>query len=182
MTLGIGTGALVAGLFGMNVCRTLKLTFVHWWSFQLLSQLEQHHYAFYMISAAAASIALGIGLAGLRRCCWLVSWSQCKTDGGFTRLAKIRKVGLSSSNSKRPPRESAWLPLPLRNRTPGGWSWQSISLPSDKHRICHTYLLRLSPYYPISVTIPFNLIVYWKVANPRLCSNSANHAARHYNS
>lgn len=30
MTLGIGTGALVAGLFGMNVRRTLKLTFVHW--------------------------------------------------------------------------------------------------------------------------------------------------------
>lgn len=38
------------------------------------------------------------------------------------RLAKIRKVGLSSTSQKRKSTKP-WLPLPLRNRIPGGWSW-----------------------------------------------------------
>jgi len=40
----------------------------------------------------------------------------------YPRLAMIRKVGLASNNSKRNPRERAWVPLPLRNRISGGWS------------------------------------------------------------
>ncbi|KAF8191144.1 magnesium transporter [Pholiota molesta] len=86
-TLGVGTGALVAGLFGMN----------------LLSHIEQHPYGFYVITGTATSLAFIVAWAGLRK------------------LAKIRKVGLSSNNSKRKSAK-AWLPLPLRNRTPGGWS------------------------------------------------------------
>ncbi|KAF8636345.1 hypothetical protein AX16_010998 [Volvariella volvacea WC 439] len=83
-TLGIGTGALVAGLFGMN----------------LTSHMESHPYAFYVMSASSAAIAV------------LVAWA------GFRRLVKIRKVGLSSNS----PNRRRWLPLPLRRRNPDGWS------------------------------------------------------------
>ncbi|KAF9527438.1 hypothetical protein CPB83DRAFT_856169 [Crepidotus variabilis] len=86
ITLGIGTGTLVAGVFGMN----------------LLSHFEQHPYAFFVMSGLSTCLAFGVGWAGLRT------------------LAKIRKVGLSSNNTKK--RSNSWLPLPLRNRNPGGWS------------------------------------------------------------
>lgn len=43
----------------------------------------------------------------------------CPTN--FLRLAKIRKVGLGNSNNSRA-RRRPWLPLPLRHRTPDGWS------------------------------------------------------------
>ncbi|KAF9566538.1 cora-domain-containing protein [Agrocybe pediades] len=87
-TLGIGSGALVAGLFGMN----------------LMSHLEQHPYGFYIMAAFSSGLA------------FLVAWT------GFRRLSKIRKVGLSSTAQKRKPTRKPWLPLPLRNRIPGGWS------------------------------------------------------------
>jgi len=86
-TLGVGCGALIAGLFGMN----------------LTSHLEQHPYGFYVMTALSAGLA------------FLVAWT------GFRRLAKIRKVGLSSTSQKRKSTKP-WLPLPLRNRIPGGWS------------------------------------------------------------
>jgi len=50
-TMGIGTGALVAGMFGMN----------------LTSQLEATPYAFAGISALSAAIALLVASVGLRR-------------------------------------------------------------------------------------------------------------------
>ncbi|KAH6909438.1 magnesium transporter [Coprinopsis sp. MPI-PUGE-AT-0042] len=84
-TLGIGTGALVAGLFGMN----------------LTSHIETHPYAFYVLSAGAAGIAV------------LVAWL------GLRNLARIRRIGLS--NPGRPARKP-YLPLPLRKRDTGGWS------------------------------------------------------------
>ncbi|TFK70819.1 Mg2+ transporter protein cora-like protein [Pluteus cervinus] len=86
-TLGIGTGALVAGLFGMN----------------LSSHMEEHPYAFYVMSASSTALALFIAWAGMRK------------------LAKIRKVGLSSSTSHSSPRKP-WLGLPLRQRDFEGWS------------------------------------------------------------
>ncbi|KIM42211.1 hypothetical protein M413DRAFT_18598 [Hebeloma cylindrosporum] len=86
-TLGVGSGALVAGLFGMN----------------LLSHFEHHPYGFYAMTGLSVSLAL------------IVAWS------GFRKLAKIRKVGLASNN-RRKSTTKPWLPLPLRNRTPGGWS------------------------------------------------------------
>ncbi|KAH9166512.1 Mg2+ transporter protein cora-like protein [Lactarius sanguifluus] len=71
-TMGIGTGALVAGLFGMNA------------SFRLLtSRMEELPYAFAGMSVASAVIAL------------LVAWT------GLRRLSKIQKVGLSASSSKK---------------------------------------------------------------------------------
>ncbi|GLB39095.1 putative transporter [Lyophyllum shimeji] len=50
-TLGIGSGALVAGLFGMN----------------LTSHIEEHVYAFYAMSAASAALALLVAWTGLRK-------------------------------------------------------------------------------------------------------------------
>jgi len=86
-TLGVGSGALVAGLFGMN----------------LLSHFEVHPYGFYSMTGFAIALAVTVAWAGLRK------------------LAKMRKVGLSSNNQTRKPTKP-WLPLPLRNRIPGGWS------------------------------------------------------------
>jgi hypothetical protein len=50
--MGIGCGALIAGLFGMN----------------LLNHLEQHPYAFYALSAGSMGVALLVGWSGLRTC------------------------------------------------------------------------------------------------------------------
>ncbi|KAJ7154595.1 Mg2+ transporter protein cora-like protein [Mycena filopes] len=87
ITMGIGSGALVAGLFGMN----------------LTSHFEAHPWGFYGMTGLATALAT------------IVAWSGLRT------LAKIRKVGLSNtSNSKT--RRRPWLPLPLRHRTPDGWS------------------------------------------------------------
>ncbi|KAF9450228.1 cora-domain-containing protein [Macrolepiota fuliginosa MF-IS2] len=87
-TMGLGTGALVAGLFGMN----------------LMSHLEEHPYAFYMMTGMSGSVAL------------LVAWAA------LHKLAKIRRVGLSSSQNPNKKHNKPWLPLPLRRRTPEGWS------------------------------------------------------------
>ncbi|KAI0727459.1 hypothetical protein C8Q72DRAFT_840131 [Fomitopsis betulina] len=65
-TMGIGMGTLVAGLFGMN----------------LKSHIEDHDFAFGIMSAASLLIATVFAMQGLRR------------------LAKIRKVGLGSKNRK----------------------------------------------------------------------------------
>ncbi|PPR00289.1 hypothetical protein CVT24_005030 [Panaeolus cyanescens] len=86
-TLGVGSGALIAGLFGMN----------------LMSHLESHPYGFYAMSGLATGLAILVAFAGLRK------------------LAKIRKVGLSTNSHSRKATKP-WLPLPLRNRVPGGWS------------------------------------------------------------
>ncbi|KAF9003336.1 hypothetical protein BDQ17DRAFT_1242170 [Cyathus striatus] len=50
-TLGIGTGALIAGLFGMN----------------LTSHMEAHPYAFYIMTAFSGGAALLVALTGLRK-------------------------------------------------------------------------------------------------------------------
>ncbi|KAG6896590.1 hypothetical protein C0992_007295 [Termitomyces sp. T32_za158] len=87
VTMGVGTGALIGGLFGMN----------------LTSHFEDHAYAFYVMSGGSAVLALIVALMGLRK------------------LSKIRKVGLSSSQTNRKA-QKPWLPLPLRKRNPDGWS------------------------------------------------------------
>ncbi|KAG6334207.1 hypothetical protein ID866_4878 [Astraeus odoratus] len=91
-TMGLGCGALVAGLFGMN----------------LKSHMEEMPYAFVAMTVASTAVAA------------LVAWA------GLWRLAKIRKVGLTSSHTTNhssdpksgPPR----IPLPLRRRHSDGWS------------------------------------------------------------
>ncbi|KAJ6608245.1 hypothetical protein B0H10DRAFT_2068749 [Mycena sp. CBHHK59/15] len=86
MTMGIGSGALIAGLFGMN----------------LTSHIESHPLAFYGMTGFATMLAAMVAWTGLRK------------------LAKIRKVGLSNTHSSKS--RKPWLPLPLRQRTPDGWS------------------------------------------------------------
>ncbi len=121
MTLGIGTGALVAGFFGMNVGSSLhKLSTSFNSTFQLLTQFEDDPYAFYAMSAFATSLAFGVAWAGLRK--WVFQNTIRVVTNNYSRLTMIRKVGLASNNSKKKPRERAWVPLPLRNRISGGWS------------------------------------------------------------
>ncbi|KAF7338765.1 Magnesium transporter [Mycena sanguinolenta] len=89
ITMGIGSGAMVAGLFGMN----------------LMSHVETHPWAFYGMTGFATALVAVVALSGLRV------------------LAKIRKIGLSNTNNPRHHRfRRPWLPLPLRHRTPDGWS------------------------------------------------------------
>lgn len=92
LTMGLGSGALVAGLFGMN----------------LKSHLEELPYAFAAMTAVSAAIAAFAAWAGL--------W----------RLAKIRKVGLTNSQTTNrgsdPKSRAPWIPLPLRRRNFNGWS------------------------------------------------------------
>ncbi|KAK7676354.1 hypothetical protein QCA50_011767 [Cerrena zonata] len=85
LTMGIGVGTLLAGLFGMN----------------LKSHMEDADYAFFAMSIFSI-VATGVfSFAGLRR------------------LARIRKMGLSTTNGrKKPPQSSSWLPMPLRRRGP----------------------------------------------------------------
>jgi magnesium transporter len=83
-TMGIGMGALMAGLFGMN----------------LTSHMEEHPYAFMGMSVASSFIAFLVAWAGLRR------------------LAKIQKIGLSASNSRK---SAGGLPLSVRQRRPESW-------------------------------------------------------------
>ncbi|KAJ6469386.1 magnesium transporter [Mycena sanguinolenta] len=89
ITMGIGSGAMVAGLFGMN----------------LMSHVETHPWAFYGMTGFATALVAVVAVSGLRV------------------LAKIRKIGLSNTNNSRHHRfRRPWLPLPLRHRTPDGWS------------------------------------------------------------
>ncbi|OJT08295.1 Mitochondrial inner membrane magnesium transporter mrs2 [Trametes pubescens] len=87
LTMGIGIGTLVAGVFGMN----------------LKSHFEDHDYAFYVMSAAAIAACTGAAWIGVRR------------------LARIRKVGLSNGNRKKP-ENRRWNLLSLRGRRPDSWS------------------------------------------------------------
>jgi len=86
-TFGLGTGALIAGLFGMN----------------LHTNLEESQWAFAGMTALAFSVSVIVSAMGLRR------------------LAKIRKVGLSSNSNRRPARRP-WLPHPLRRRGLDEWT------------------------------------------------------------
>ncbi|RPD55538.1 cora-domain-containing protein [Lentinus tigrinus ALCF2SS1-7] len=88
LTMGIGVGTLVAGVFGMN----------------LKSHFEEHEYAFYAMTASAFMASL------------------CAAWYGVHRLSRIRKVGLSSNNRKRPEKRR-WALFSLRGRRfDGPWS------------------------------------------------------------
>ncbi|KAM5541790.1 hypothetical protein V8D89_004519 [Ganoderma adspersum] len=86
LTMGIGIGTLVVGVFGMN----------------LKSHFEEHEYAFYLMTAASFAAFLGAA--------WIATY----------RLAKLRRVGLSSNNRKRPAKRSLSI-FSLRGRRFEGW-------------------------------------------------------------
>ncbi|CDO71150.1 hypothetical protein BN946_scf184845.g20 [Trametes cinnabarina] len=81
LTMGIGVGTLLAGIFGMN----------------LKSHIEEHEWAFYAMGAATIAFSLGAAMLGTRR------------------LARIRKVGLSNGN-RRKPEKGRWSLFSLRGR------------------------------------------------------------------
>ncbi|EAU82919.2 magnesium ion transporter Mrs2 [Coprinopsis cinerea okayama7 len=66
-TLGIGTGALVAGLFGMNVrdagAPVYREVDLDW---QLTSHLEEHPYAFFIFSGVSVGVTAFVAALGLR--------------------------------------------------------------------------------------------------------------------
>lgn len=71
--MGLGSGALVAGLFGMNVCgRNLPLTLfganrLNIKLVKLQSHMEDMPYAFVAMSVASSAIAALVAWAGLWR-------------------------------------------------------------------------------------------------------------------
>ncbi|KAH9887297.1 cora-domain-containing protein [Cubamyces lactineus] len=87
LTMGIGIGTLVAGVFGMN----------------LKSHFEEHEFAFYVMGAVTLATSLGAAYIGVRR------------------LSRIRKVGLSNGNRKKPEKRR-WAILSLRSRRYEPWS------------------------------------------------------------
>ncbi|KAF8886469.1 Mg2+ transporter protein cora-like protein [Mucidula mucida] len=88
-TFGVGTGAFLAGLLGMN----------------LTNHFEAHWYAFYAMTGFSTAVVILMSV------------------GGFRKLAKMRRVGLSSSMmNRRVQTQKPWLPLPLRGRKSDGWS------------------------------------------------------------
>ncbi|KAI0336619.1 cora-domain-containing protein [Cubamyces sp. BRFM 1775] len=87
LTMGIGIGTLVAGVFGMN----------------LKSHFEEHEFAFYVMGAVTLATSLGAAWIGVRR------------------LSRIRKVGLSNGNRKKPEKRR-WSILSLRSRRYEPWS------------------------------------------------------------
>ncbi|EIW74371.1 Mg2+ transporter protein cora-like protein [Coniophora puteana RWD-64-598 SS2] len=91
-TMGIGAGALVAGLFGMN----------------LTSHLEETPWGFVALSAFSSAFALLVAWVGFRRLDKIrkVGLSSPRRGGGNQR-----------ANVPRP-----WIPLPLRRRKTDGWS------------------------------------------------------------
>ncbi|KZT36477.1 cora-domain-containing protein [Sistotremastrum suecicum HHB10207 ss-3] len=103
-TMGIGVGALVAGLFGMN----------------LQSHLENDPYAFFLMSILASAIAGSVSWLGLRRLRRIrkvgLAGNPMQWDSGSKKLNQLAVF----RQTRRP-----WLPLPLRRRGESdgeGWS------------------------------------------------------------
>jgi hypothetical protein len=66
--MGLGTGALVAGLFGMNVSYIIfNSSFYLMSESQLTSHLEEHPYAFFMMTGMSAGVSLLVAWTALHR-------------------------------------------------------------------------------------------------------------------
>ncbi|KIJ63040.1 hypothetical protein HYDPIDRAFT_176130 [Hydnomerulius pinastri MD-312] len=91
-TMGLGTGALVAGLFGMN----------------LQSHMEDMPYAFLAMSIGSTAIAGLVAWAGL--------WRLAKIRKVGLTNSHSSKRGVSELKPRGP-----WIPLPLRRRSSDGW-------------------------------------------------------------
>lgn len=112
---------------------------VIWYEREFTSLYFYYHSSVYTSLAdqppGRTSIRVLCDVRGICRCCnisCLGSFAQVRSFNQnhlfgspdlvtSRRLAKIRRVGLSNSqNSKKS--SKPWLPLPLRRRTPDGWS------------------------------------------------------------
>lgn len=136
LTMGIGVGTLIAGVFGMNVSRQMHLILVirsivaahaDMIRRQLRSRFEEHEYAFYAMTMAAFAASLGAAWIGVHR--YVVAYrlspviyvaSSAHTRS--RRLSSIRKVGLSNGGRRRSEKKR-WSLFTLRaRRYDGGWS------------------------------------------------------------
>ncbi|KAF9075230.1 hypothetical protein BDP27DRAFT_1257704 [Rhodocollybia butyracea] len=91
-TFGVGTGALITGLLGMN----------------LTNHFEAHPYAFYSMTGIAGLASFMVAFLGFRK---LANIRKVGTGRSSQDLA---------TNSRKR-RSRTWLPLPLRRRSEGGW-------------------------------------------------------------
>lgn len=106
-----------------------SLNAIHFF-FQLQSHLEETEWAFIGMSGLATFASLLIAWLGMRRCGFFSGpahspriLTTCENFPRSDRLAKIRKIGLSSTaNGQRKPKRRPWLPLPLRRRGPDDWA------------------------------------------------------------
>lgn len=81
-TLGVGTGALIAGLFGMN----------------LTSHIEHHDYAFYAMTGVSTSLAIIVAWAGFRT---LARIRKVGLSSNYPRAGKSPKAWLPLPLRKR---------------------------------------------------------------------------------
>lgn len=118
-TLGVGTGALVAGFFGMNVSQP-RMDRNRVLTSQLVTQLEQTDYAFVAVAGTASALGILVFIWGARI------------------LRKVRRVALSgrappSLRILAVPMRHGGMPIPTSNRKaprvarasprrPGAWA------------------------------------------------------------
>lgn len=71
--MGIGSGTLLAGLFGMNVRNLLfPRAVIRAYSPQLRSHIEENEYAFFALSALSVVVAAVFSWRGLTRCAHMI--------------------------------------------------------------------------------------------------------------
>lgn len=105
-TLGVGTGALVAGFFGMNVRLSIDTLFML--TIQLATHLETTEYAFLGIAGGASVLGILVFIYGSRI------------------LRKVRRVALSG----RAPQSLRVLAIPMRHQPTLGPSRPYLKKPS----------------------------------------------------
>lgn len=99
-TLGVGTGALIAGFFGMNVSLSSCIRSGRKLTVQLSTHLEETEYAFLAVSGGATFLAFLVFLWGARI------------------LRKVRRVALSG----RAAPSLRLLAIPMRRPSPTSWT------------------------------------------------------------
>ena len=130
ITMGLGVGTLLAGVFGMNVCE-LPCDFntdvlrnpLAYLAVKIALRRKQLRVLYYEWSVRRIRRSL---FHVCHSKVWTLHYhlfqvSQLLTDLVVTyRLHQIRKVGLLSDSQPTPTRRP-WIPLPLRRRTTNNW-------------------------------------------------------------
>ncbi|KAF5341532.1 hypothetical protein D9758_012591 [Tetrapyrgos nigripes] len=106
-TFGVGTGALIAGLFGMN----------------LQNHMESHPYAFYGISALAGFAAFIAIFSGFRKLMRIKRVGLSTSSASHTGFGSRSSKGKCKDAGEEKRRGWLRLPLPLRRRGSGWEGW-----------------------------------------------------------
>ena len=112
LTMGIGVGTLVAGVFGMNVrlqnhkvtTPPLTVPFPHSLTTacceQLKSHFEEHEFAFYAMTATAFAASMGAAWLGVHRCVHVHAYAHIhglSVCGLWVLLADVARIGYPGS-------------------------------------------------------------------------------------